>query len=400
MEGKVYLDNNSGTLVPSFIASQMSKYINIGNYSSDTKSAQKMQALVQEFKKFIYGITGSSEKQYEIIFNSGSSESNSTIIGMFRTNMRIAPHVITSSIEHKSMLRAIQAMSDEGKLTATHVKPDKNGLINPKNVQSAIKKSTKLVTIMHANNETGAINDIQSIYYICKEYNIPFYVDCAQTFGKIGINLNKCPVDGLCVSFQKMYGLGGGFLMLKKSFITKMSFKPIIYGEQQGGLRGGTLNMLQIGIGYQGLKYCMSGRAQKNEKMLHLKVELLQMLSQIYKFTNYVDYKKGFSGIVMIGHLNSYLQNTLLLSYANPNVEVCNKIIVKELEKRGVIVSVGSACNTKNKSASHVVNELSIPPVIKRSIIRISMSDLTSMNDIKCFVLAYKEVLRIFATKY
>lgn len=386
----IYLDNNAATSIPHCVAKTMLMWINKGNPSSDNYIAKECKDLMDEFKRYIYKMLHASKKDYDIIFNSGSSESNSYVLHSICRSKK--DHIIVSAIEHESIINAVNELVDAGRATVTWIKPNRNGFIDAPEIKKAIKKTTKLVMVMHANNETGAINDIPAIYEVCQKAEVPLYSDTAQTFGKLPIRLDKYPLDGLCASFAKTHGLAGsGLLIIKRTFIRENNMRSIIGGRQNDSLRGGTYNIVGMASGFEGLQYIMMDRQAKNDRAETLKITLVETLSRVYPTCHWRDYKK-FKGktephFVIIGNYSEYLPTTLLFSFVKD--KVCNSKLRKELEKHHVIVSVGSACGADSTKASHVVDAMGLPKEIKRGTLRISMGDSTTLNDIKIFLQVY-----------
>ena len=168
--------------------------------------------------------------QQEIIFTSGATESNNLAIkGYCLANSSKGKHIVTSFIEHRSVLDPIKELEMSG-FNVTYLEPDHYGEISVEKVEKAISSNTILVTIMFANNELGTINPIDKISEVCKKKNVVFHCDATQAVGKIPINLNKIPVDMLSFSGHKIYGpKGAGALYIRKK-LPKVKLLPLIRG--------------------------------------------------------------------------------------------------------------------------------------------------------------------------
>lgn len=401
MSNIVYLDNNATTMMPKKVINAMMEFINQGNPSASYASAKKCKLMMENFKQLIADICEFSLEDFYIIFNSGATEGNSYIlretVDVFSQIKNIKPHIITSSIEHKSIIETCKQLELRRKAEITFIKPDINGNINPKDIEVAIKSNTCLVSIMSANNEIGTKNDITQIGKIAHNNNVPFHTDAVQIFGKCPIKPLKNNVDAFTVSFHKLHGPPGiGIIVLKKKFADGYKLKAQICGSQNGGLRGGTENIINIAGSYNAFQNLMKDRENKNKKLGLLRKEFIKGLKdnfQLCTLETYLNYKSKNAKmpdkyIVIISPLteDECLPNTILLSLIKTGKKVCNIELKKKLEEKGIIVSIGSACNTSSDKASHVLNEIGATDEIKRGTLRISFSDYTNFDEIKYFI--------------
>lgn len=414
----IYLDNNATTIVPQDVVREVIKYVNMGNPSASYRTAIECRNMMNEFKEFIAskcnfisyteGKTYTAEelrKCYHIIFNSGASESNNAIVRMitaayqFHTGKK--PHIVTSSIEHKSLLECVHHLVGRGLIEATFVPPDKLGFITPESVRLAIKNNTCLVSIMHANNETGAINNITSIGAIAHEMRVPFHTDTAQTFGKFLLDPVSSSVDAFSVSFHKLHGLKGtGLLVIKKQLVDGYHLLPEICGTQNCGMRGGTENISGIAGSALATKTAWTNRNAKNKLLLNIKKSIMSELATKITCQTYREYlEKPATVPVSIVFLSTcekvYLPNTLMLAVVKrTKPDMCNVELKKKLEQSGVIVSIGSACNTQSSKASHVLSEMNVDMFIRKGTIRVSIGDDNSEDCGKKFVDIFIAVLQ------
>lgn len=394
----IYLNNNATTDMPPIVQNSIKRWFGCGNPSVDKKSKK----LIEDAKSYIAKHCYISQKDYEIIFTSCASESNSSIINSIPDKSNI----IISEIEHNSILKGCKNLKN---IKIKYAKPDKYGIITPEEVEKLIDKKTALISIMFVNNEIGAINPIKDIGRIAKKHNITFHTDAVQMFGKCRLNVKLLNVDALSASFHKLYGPPGiGLLILKKTLLNKKSFKfqPLIAGSQNEGLRGGTENVPYIAGSITAMKWNFSKRKQKNDKMCAMINYLFIELRKKFKLINYVDFNKNMlksnnAVIVFYGYKNKCSQscNTLLLSIATNKTKLCNAKMKDYLEQRKVIVGIGSACNAKNKKASHVLFSLGCAPILRRGTLRISLGDFNTMSDMRRFVLIYMNMINIFIKK-
>lgn len=389
----------------------------MGNPSASYGSAKKSQKIMGEFREeiaklcdFDVDCTGAiNPRQYHIIFTSGASESNSTIIARVCDAYLLSgkvPHIITSAIEHKSLLDAIQYHVDVGRCTATHVRPAINGVITPTSIESAILPQTALVCIMAANNETGAINDIAEIGKIAHAHHIPFYTDAVQSFGKYGMKPVRDNVDGFCASFHKLYGpVGCGLLVLKREWVDGYNLRPLIFGAQNSGMRGGTENITAIAGSRLALRLTMLNRAIKNKELAANKLYICREIAKRAPARTYAEYMATRSPneveiIFFDCDFNNtvktpcVLPNTIFLSIIKrSNPPICNTRFKETLERNNIIISVGSACNTASEKASHVLYALRADELIRKGALRISLGDTNTREECTKFVAYFLRIL-------
>ena len=388
-----YLDANATTFMPEIVIKSMTKWVNKGNASAKYSSALECKELMQNFKDLLlnnHGFTG-----HTVIFNSGASESNSHIITSsvrsFMVKTGYLPHIIISSIEHKSIIQCCEDLKNDGMCQYTKIDPiiigDNYGTIDPDILEANIKPNTCLISIMTANNETGIINDIPALTAVAHRHKVPFHTDCVQSFGKLGVYNG---VDACSISFHKLHGPPGlGCLIIRDSFIKGYDLKALIAGSQNDNLRGGTENIPAIGASYAAYKYTYLKRDEKNTYLLSMKEYCKKLLNKYIKcfyIDEYENEKHEKNKIFWITNRNEskVLPNTLLLAVYKDNF--CNIRMRDELSNYNIIVSIGSACNAHSKTSSSVVDSLNVPKELKSGILRISFLDDTTKEHIIQFV--------------
>jgi len=388
-----YLDANATTFMPDIVVRAMVKWTNKGNPSANYGSANECRDLMEVFRKSI--LQDNRLTNHTILFTSGASESNSHILtSTVRSFMRKTghlPHVIISSIEHKSIQLCCENLKNDGLCDYTKISvrtdKDKFGTIDPADLEQAIRPNTCLISIMTANNETGIINDIPALTGVAHKYKIPFHTDCVQSFGKFGV-YNE--VDACSVSFHKFYGPPGlGLLIIRTNFIQGYDLKAMITGTQNNGLRGGTENMPAIGAAYAAYKYNLVGRNDKNNYLLSMKQLLKRTLNNYipcYYFDEFEQQRHTKNKIFWISNRDEVkmIPNTLLIAVYKD--KFCNIRMKEELEKKNIIVGLGSACNTSAAKLSDVVSSLQIPIELIGGILRISLTDDVTNQHIIHFV--------------
>jgi cysteine desulfurase len=319
-----------------------------------------------------------------------------------------------------------KSLEERGRLTVTYVNPTPSGHINPADVNAAIRDTTCLVCVMHANNETGAIMDIKSIGAISHKRNVPFHCDTVQTFGKYPLNPILSNVDSFCVSFHKFGGPPGiGCTIVKQQMLIGYGLQPLIFGSQNEHLRGGTENLPGIGAAFCALKCAMDQREAKNLSALAIKRYIMKEIAKFYPVRFYPDYLKAAkanlpggtgapmpqSEIVFLSGIKNgstndcsdqdYLHNTILLSVikrpggkgGKASAPMCNTEMKMQLEKRGIVLSVGSACNTASPKASHVLYAMDADEYVRKGALRISLGDLNTLDEAKKFIGEFMKVV-------
>lgn len=392
----IYLDNNATTMMNGEAKAEMIKWVNTGNPSSDYKAAQIAANMIKSFKEMIK--KGCNAEDCDVVFTSGGSEANCTIIQMVANAFigTVPPHIISSAYEHKSVLECLKTLQEQRRCTYTLIKPTSSGGIDSRDVARAITSNTRLITIMHANNETGVINDIAAISKEGHAQGIIVHTDAVQSFGKSPFNVRANGVDAVSVSFHKCHGPPGcGALILKSAVRRRFGLKGIVSGSQNDGLRGGTENIPGLAASRVGLIYTWTDRSKKNVRMFELKKKLIDLLGRCFVTATFQQYKTGNSDprtkMVLISGQKGFLPNTLMISCVGRS-DVCNSSIKRDLAKLGIIISIGSACNTSSPYASHVLDAIGADSAIKRGALRISIGDETTEEDIVALVTALKKI--------
>jgi cysteine desulfurase len=407
----IYFDNNATTMINTQAKKTHSDWLGCYNASSDSKIARPAKQQLEKAKDAILAHCGVSTASHTVLFTSGATESNCLIIKscvksykrkLIERGSDLKPHVITSALEHHSVIECLHDLETCGDIDITYIEPTIYGNILPSDVHTAIRPNTCLITIMFANNEIPVINNLSEIGAIAHEKHIPVHSDCVQIFGKYKINMNTHNLDALSASAHKFYGPKGvGILIINNKLIEGYGLTAEIHGSQQYGLRGGTENIAGISSMMVALKLTFNKRQEKNKKLYKLREYMLNALSNIFPFGEYLKYLYGKDikipmELVSLGPPDKQkgfiLPNTILLAIVkNTGKPFCNVELKKTLDCKNIVVSIGSACLTGSKSASHVLNAIGAPPVIKRGVIRISFSDSNTIDEINKFCKIFKE---------
>lgn len=408
-KSNIYLDNNGTTKICPEALNAYENSIGYGNASSSYASAAR--ELINESDRQIKNWVQSPN--YNVIYTSGGSESNDTIVKSLVdyacfTDKKLLPHVISSSYEHSSLLDCLKTLEKENRIRLTLINPSIYGFINPQDVFNAVSPETILVSIMHANNEIGTLNDIQKICQFVKIKNPDtcFHSDIVQSFGKYSIPLEDWKIDAASVSCHKFYGPQGvGYLIVNNPVFSKIQKYPLVHGSQNHGSRGGTTNITGINSARAALFKTINNRQEKNDKLLEMKKYIVDYLISNFPIGNYQSYAgrpdnfvkfsplDGVSKneIIFLGDsplLNDMTPNTLLFSivkYGPIEKHFCNVKLKKDLQDRGVIISIGSACHSEAPSPSHVLHSIRAPYSIRCGVIRVSLGDYNTQHDVRKF---------------
>lgn len=372
----IYLDNSATTKpykeVIEEITGAMEEYY--GNPSSLHKIGLMAEKKINEAREFLARTINSSKE--EIYFTSGGSESNNLII---KGLLKSGHHVITTAFEHHSVLMTYNELEREG-VKVTYLQVDKNGQISLEELKKAISKDTVLVSIMHVNNEMGAIQDIEAIGKIIKENSsrAKFHVDAVQSYGKLDIDVKKMNIDLLTASSHKIHGPKGiGFSYIKKGIIPK---SLISGGSQEGGFRGGTQNVPGI-IGFKkAAEITFSSREENYKYVEALKKYMLQRLEEIDNIRINSSMGENFS---------PYILN---VSFIGVRAEV----LLHLLEDNNIFVATGSACTSKTSAVkgSYVIKSLGLTKDEVESAIRFSFSKFNTKDEIDKVIEILKSSLK------
>jgi cysteine desulfurase len=376
-KGKVvYFDNNATTSMSAASKKGMIAWMDTAsNPSSDSIISNRSSHLIEVFRGYI--LKHCSVKNYSVIFTSGASESNSFILQSL-ANCFKKPHYIVSGVEHSSILKCVACLRERKKIEYSVAMPNKHGEILTSAISKLIKPNTVLVSVMAANNEIGAINDIDSIGSLCKRKKIYFHTDAVQMFGKKRISMKN--IDSLSMSFHKLHcPMGLGMIILNNAITKRCNLQGIISGSQQFNLRGGTENVPAIAGAYYGMMDHFKNIKCRNDKLLTLKKYFLSCL-------------KKFKSCYVIGDPSKTLPNTVLFSI-HKTPPICNITLKKQLEKKSIIVSIGSACATSSESVSHVLKAIKLPVHLHRGVIRVSFEYKNTKKEINYFISVLSKII-------
>jgi cysteine desulfurase len=364
MLGKyIYLDNASITRMDERVLEAMKPYYfeTFAIPTSDTGYSMGIEAreALDESRTIIAGAIGAQEK--EIIFTSGSSESSNTAIkGVAMALIKKGNHIIVSSIEDFPVLNSAKALEKYG-FEVTYLEVDEYGIVDPEVLKANIKDETILVSIQHANQEIGSLQDIKTIANICKERGVIFHTDATHTFTKVPLDVNEIPVDLVTISAHTIHGPNGiGALYIRTG--TRI-MKWLDGGFQEFNKRGGLEN-IPSAVGFA--KAVELVTKNENTTIQDMRDHLIRrILSEIPQ-------------TILNGH-------PLLRSPQNANITfqyVEGESITLHLDMRGFAVSTGSACFSRSLQASHVILGIGGDPERAHGSLRITFGRYNTMEDV------------------
>ena len=342
---KIYLDHNATTPVAPEVLDIVTNVLEkqVGNPSSVHSIGRSARVLVDESREHVANLIGASPS--EIVFTSGGTEANNfALLGVALGLGKGGGHIVTSQVEHPSILNPCRQLENLG-FNVDLLKVDKLGRIDLDALEDCLTESTLLLSLQHANSETGVLQDIEKIGEIARKKGVLFHTDAVQSVGKIQVEVQDAPIDMLSISAHKLNGPKGvGALYLKRG--SPELFSPICGGGQEKKRRGGTENVAGIaGFG----KACELAQkhlvSQESSSLSSLREHFYKLISN------------QISGVEIFGDLENRLPNTLNLGFD----EVEGDTLLIGLDMAGVAVSTGSACSSGSGLPSPVLTAMGIP---------------------------------------
>ncbi len=360
----VYMDYAATTPMLPEVAAAMQPFFGqrFGNPSSIHSMGQEGRDAVEAARVQVAGLIGCPPD--DVVFTGGGTEAdNHAIKGVCLSGREKGNHIITTAIEHHAVLYACNFMKTLG-FEVTVAPVDKHGLVDPDDIKKAITGRTLLVSVMHANNEVGAVQPIEEISKITREAGVYFHVDAVQTLGHLPVNIDQLGVDLLSASAHKLYGPKGvGMLYIRPG----TRIVPWLHGgEQENERRAGTENVPGI-AGF--------GKAAE--------IAARDMDGEAATLTAYREkLVDGILGQVDDAYLNGHRQKRLP---NNVNISfdfIEGESILMYLDSEGICASTGSACSSASSEASHVLTALGIPVERARGSLRLTMGRWTTEADV------------------
>ncbi len=373
MKRRVYLDH-AGTTKPdpevlkTYTALLADHYANSESLYDEGSEVHRMMEKARSAAAGLLGVSPS-----ELIFTGGSCESNSMAVKGTLLACPTKKHIITTPIEHSSILNAVKQMERLFGCQVTWLRLNEHGAVDAQEVRNALRPDTALVSVMCVNNETGAVNPIEEIASIVKkESHAYFHSDLTQAIGKIPVSLAN--VDLASISAHKLHGLKGSGILVKK---THVPMEPLISGgEQEYGLRGGTANAAADIVFAKTLRLALERQAQTAAHTAKLNQRLRQGLSEI-------------EGIEFNSPVNA-IPEVLNFSYE----AIPSEVMQNELNRRGFMVSARSTCESNSNNPSYVLLAMGCSERRASCSIRVSLSLETTEAEIDAFIEAVKEMIQ------
>ncbi|URZ88018.1 cysteine desulfurase family protein [Floricoccus penangensis] len=358
----VYLDNAATTpMSPSVIDAMLEVMTNhYGNPSSIHNYGRDASKIIRQSRQTIADILEVSA--HDIIFTSGGTEANNTaLIGYALANQDKGRHIITTSIEHHSVLHATEYLKNRFGFEITYINPDENGIITTNTIKNALRDDTIIVSTMFANNETGCLLPIKEIGEALKDHQAVYHVDAVQVTGKIPVHPKELGIDFLSASAHKFHGPKGiGFL-----YSDSNKFDNLLHGgEQEDGHRPSTENIAGIVGMSQALKESSKEYDKNFSYIENLKEDFLKTISNLNFYKN---------------EFGPTMPHVLNLGFPNQNQDM----LLMKLDLAGIAISTGSACTAGAIEPSHVLSAIygENSPKLKENV-RISFSEYNTKDDV------------------
>ncbi|MBI4055958.1 MAG: cysteine desulfurase [Elusimicrobia bacterium] len=373
----IYLDHNATTPLRPEVLEAMLPYLRdqFGNPNSTYRLGQQSRKAVEKARSQVAALIG-AEFPDEVVFTSCGSEADALAIqGVSRlSNNGAGPqkHFITSQIEHDAVLESFRIVRAQGGEVSV-VRVDRHGSVDLEEIRYHLRKDTRLVSIMFANNEVGTIQPIQEITHLCREKGVLFHTDAVQAVGKIPFSVKELGLDMLSLSGHKLNAPKGvGALYVRR----RVNLVPLVTGHQERERRGGTENVAGIvGLG----EACAV--AQKElpihpREFLWMRQRLEQGLLRLPKAQ-------------LNGHPTSRLPNTVHFSFDG----VEGHALVVGLDLEGICISSGPACSSGSVEPSHVLKAMGVPASVAVGSVRISLGWGNTLSEVEEFLKIFPKVL-------
>jgi len=349
----IYLDHNATTPVAPEVADAMAPFMGdtFGNPSSSHRLGQIAQKTLEDARRAVAELLGCAH--HEIVFTSGGTESNNMVIkGVAHTLQAKGRHIITSSIEHPSVTNPCLFLMYQG-YDVTFLPVDSTGMVDPVAVEESIRPDTVLISVIHANNETGTVEPIKEIGKIARAAGVYLHTDAAQSAGKIPTDVAELHVDFLTLAGHKVYAPKGvGALFVRDG----VNLEPLMHGAgQESGRRAGTENvMFAVGLA-EACSLALKTMPDEKIRVGRLRDRLQHLLA------------KAIPQLALNGHPTQRLQNTLNISFP----DVSGSALLEAVPE--LYASTGAACHDRSVTLSHVLAAMQIPQDVGRGAVRLTL---------------------------
>jgi cysteine desulfurase len=377
---RVYFDNAATTALDPEVLKEMYKVMEnqFGNPSSIHSHGREVRTLIERSRKTIAGLLHTSPA--EIFFTSGGTEADNMAIRCGIVDHKLT-HAITTKLEHHAVLHTLQAMQKAGTIKLSYADVDSKGNIDYNHLETLLKDNERsFVSIMHANNELGTLNDIERVGELCEAYNAMFHSDTVQTVGHYKHDLSKLKLHFMVCAAHKLHGPKGvGFLHINH----KIKINPMIYGgAQERNMRGGTENV-----------YGIAGLAKALEMAY---TDMDQHQNYIQDLKNYMKAKleQNVHGVSFNGETDPSKSLYTVLNVSFPEMEMSDMLLFN-LDIAGISASGGSACSSGSDIGSHVLTAIGASP--DRPSVRFSFSKYNTKEEVDYTVAKLKELCMVSA---
>ena len=360
----IYLDYNATTPIDPAVAAAMQPCIATyyGNPSSTHTYGRAAKEVVETARAQVAALLGCTAA--EIVFTSGGSEANNTVLkGVAYTYRHKGNHIITSAIEHPATINPCRFLEQQG-VRVTYVPVDSTGMVDPDSVRRAMTPQTILISIMHANNEVGTLQPLTEISRLARQHGVLLHTDAAQSVGKIPTLVDDLGVDFLSVAGHKLYAPKGIGVLYMRSGV---SIEPLIHGAgHESGRRAGTENIvLAVGLGTA----CVVAQAD----LPRYQREVRQLRDFFYQEL----VKRLGEGVVLNGHPEQRLPNTLHVNFRG----VIGAEFLDQMPE--IAASTGSACHAGEVALSSVLEAMHVSPELGMGAVRFSLGRYTTREEIE-----------------
>lgn len=379
---KVYLDNAATTAMDDRVIEAMLPFMrnHFGNPSSVHSHGREVRNAIEKSRKKVAELLNVTPS--EIFFTSGGTEADNTAI-ICGIESHGLTHAITSPIEHHAVLHTLEVCEKKGHIQLSMLNVDEKGVLDFQQLEDLLKANPKtLVSLMHANNEIGNLNDLERIGSLAREYGAFFHSDTVQTMGHYAHDLKNLPVDSIVAGAHKFHGpKGAGFLFVRKD----KKIHPFIHGgAQERNMRGGTENVIGIIGVAKALEIAYEEMAEHQSQIVAVKKHFIKKLNQ------------EIPGVTFNG-LSGDLENSLytVLNVSLPPSEANRGMLLFNLDLAGISASGGSACSSGATVGSHVLRALNHQP--ERDAVRFSFSRFTTIDEVDYTISQLKELYSVEA---
>lgn len=360
----IYLDHAATTPCDPAVIEAMKPYWTdvFANANSPHRAGQAANKALADARFLLASLLGVTDK--EIVFTSGATEANNHVIRALVQSFKEPCHIIASHLEHHCIIQPLQYLQAQGLVDITWIHPDGLGVIEPEHIKMAIKPSTKLVIVQHANNQIGTVQSIPMIGKICRDAKVLFLVDAVQTIGHQPVNINDLMCDFVTMSAHKFYGPKGiGALYIRHG--VKLD-GWILGGDQERSRRAGTVNVPGVVGMAHALKIACERMRDDHMRECKLRDSLIsQVIANI-------------DGASLNGHRQQRLANNVNFAFEGIDSEQ----LLTALDMAGIYASMGSACTSGRLEPSHVLKAIGLSDALALGSLRLTVGRMTTQQDI------------------